>query len=427
MNILLAYTIIFGLMIVGSSPAGASINQAFVSKLSVEERVRYEYRSNYDLNESRKDNGGLIFNRLRLSAQTSWMVDDIEQAVFVLEGLDAQSWGHHIKALRTQKDTFDFHQGYVRFPNLWGRVTPTVGRQELAYGNNRLITKAAFSNLGMTVFDAAKLRYVDDGLYLDVFYAQAVKYDDHNFDRSSHDEWISGVYVGFNGAEKDQHTLEAYVLPQVNDRGNQTIKRYTVGGRWQGPVVEKVKGEMEFPYQFGSYGENTIEAYAFSVSLWRQVESWPGRPTFTVEYDQASGDKDPDDSVSNTFNPLYPSSHTPYGIIDFWRWQNMREVEFRSAFNLTKKLQVQPQTDFFWVENTNDAWYGASGSVLRNSTGAGAKHYVGQEVALLLTYNWSSHLKWEGGYAHFFSGPYAQQSGANDDANWIYTQLSIKY
>ena len=62
MNILLAYTILFGLMIVG-----------------------YEYRSNYDLNESRKDNGGLIFNRLRLSAQTSWMVDDIEQAVFVLE------------------------------------------------------------------------------------------------------------------------------------------------------------------------------------------------------------------------------------------------------------------------------------------------------------------------------------------------------
>ena len=78
-----------------------------------EERFRYEYKKDFDLNSTAKDNGGLFFHRFRLNAKAVFG----DAAEIFIEGLDAQTGAHGIKATANQTDDFDLHQVYVNFPN----------------------------------------------------------------------------------------------------------------------------------------------------------------------------------------------------------------------------------------------------------------------------------------------------------------------
>ena len=113
--------------------------------------------------------------------------------------------------------------------------------------------------------------------------------------------------------------------------------------------------------------------------------------------------------------------------MDFFRWQNMREVAFSVNLFLTEKLKLTPQTNCFWLMSTNDSWYDSTGTALRNVKKGLRSYHVGQEVSLRANYDFTKNLKWETGYAHFFTGKYVAISGANDDADWVYTQLYFKY
>ena len=61
------------------------------------------------------------------------------------------------------------HQAYLvlgnakQFP-----ISAKVGRQELSYGDERLVGAFDWNNIGR-VFDAAKLRYENDTLWVDAF------------------------------------------------------------------------------------------------------------------------------------------------------------------------------------------------------------------------------------------------------------------
>ena len=55
------------------------------------------------------------------------------------------------------------------------------------------------------------------------------------------------------------------------------------------------------------------------------------------------------------------------------------------------------------------------------------KHYVGEEISLRAAYDFNKNTKFELGAAHFFTGKYVQASGPNEDVNWVYSQLSLKF
>ena len=190
--------------------------------------------------------------------------------------------------------------------------------------------------------------------------------------------------------------------------------------------------DVEVPIQFGktvttTAWAKTIKAWALHGDLTQNFDEVFWKPKFTVAYDQASGDKDPNDSVSNTFMPLYQSTHEPYGLIDLVRWQNIRNPEVNVIFSPTEKFRFTPQMDFFWLESKSDSWYSSSGSVTRTKTSGDRNYYLGSEASIRFYYDLTKNIKFETGYAHFFSGGYVKDTGADDDADWIYSQFFIKY
>jgi hypothetical protein len=184
--------------------------------------------------------------------------------------------------------------------------------------------------------------------------------------------------------------------------------------------------DMEVPYQFGRTQNRDINAYAFHLDISRTFGEIVWKPQVAVSYDEASGDKKVGDGTTNTFNPLYQSTHDPYGLLDYFRWQNMRNPEISLTLSPMDKLKVRPQVDVFWLQSTNDSWYNSSGVIVRTKTSGERRSYVGTEASLRVFYDVSKNVKAECGWAHFFCGGYVKDTGAHDDVDWVYSQITLK-
>jgi hypothetical protein len=242
---------------------------------------------------------------------------------------------------------------------------------------------------------------------------------------------LTGFYGGYQ-KHKMAPLVETYFLTMKDIKGTTDNLRYTAGARLQTNIAEGTVLDIEIPYQFGHTGSATskkkkIKAYAFHADITKSWEAFQWKPKLAVSYNEASGDNDPNDSVNNTFLPLYQSTHEPYGLQDFFRWQNIRNPEVSITFSPTDKFKITPQADFYWLNSKFDSWYNTSGTTVRSKTSGERGYYAGSELSLRAYYDFNKYLKFESGYAHFFSGGYVKDSGADDGADWFYSQTAFKF
>lgn len=430
-----SYILVFVLLLMNAAVSWAEDTSEFSRwnfKISGEERFRYEYKKDFDLNKSLKDNGSQLFHRFRLSGAATLTDEYLKPKLDIfMEGLDAQTGGYRLKAVSNQTDDFDLHQAFINVHNVAGSDFDfKAGRQELKYGKGRLIGAPAWGNR-MRSFDAALLHYQHDALWADTFYGRDVKYDDDKFNNSRSEEFLTGIYGGYQ-KHKLAPLVETYFLQQSDTKGTTDTQRLTAGARLQANVAQGTVVDLEMPYQFGHAGSLTsskkeIKAYAFHADVTKSWEAAVWKPKLNVSYDEASGDKDPNDSTNNTFNPLYQTTHEPYGQLDLFRWQNVRNPEIGMTFAPTEKFRFTPQADFFWLQSKSDSWYNSSGTVVRTKLAGDRDCFVGSELSLRLYYDLNKFLKLETGYAHFFPGGYARDTGADDDIDWVYSQAAFKF
>lgn len=431
----LVLTTLLWLMGIATSLVYAGDHSEFAQwnfRMTGEERLRYEYKNDFDFNQSAKDSGSQFYHRLRLGGMANLTDEYLKSKVDIfVEMLDAQTGGYQIKAASNQVDDFDLHQAFVNVHNILDSdFDIKAGRQELKYGKGRLIAAPVWANR-IRAFDGGVLHYQHAGLWGDLLYGQDVKYDDDKFNNSRSEEFLTGFYGGYQ-KHKMAPLIETYFLEMKDLKGTSNIQRYTVGAHLQHTIAEGTVLDLEFPYQFGHTGSATvkkkeIKAYAFHADVTKGWEAVQWKPKLMISYDEASGDKDPNDSANNTFIPLYQSTHEPYGLLDFFRWQNMRNSEISTIFSPTEKFKFTPQADFFWLQSKFDSWYNSSGTAVRSKTSGDRGYFVGTELSLRVYYDFNKNLKLESGYAHFFPGGYVKDSGVDDDVDWFYSQMAFKF
>jgi hypothetical protein len=64
--------------------------------------------------------------------------------------------------------------------------------------------------------------------------------------------------------------------------------------------------------------------------------------------------------------------------------------------------------------------------VLRPGTGTTAR-YVGAEIDLLATYNFTRHLQGYAGYSHFWAGEFIRKTGPSRDSDFLYGALQYTF
>ena len=163
------------------------------------------------------------------------------------------------------------------------------------------------------------------------------------------------------------------------------------------------------------------------------------KPRLALIVSAASGDKNPTDKDSETFQNLLPSNHGLYGIMDLTSLQNMVDYRLNLTLKPTATTSLAVDLHQQYLETTDDFWYNVAG-VPRNTAGAAAgsgkgfglnpsySSDLGQEADVIGGWTVTKGLLLEAGLGHFFRGQYVKESlrvVGSKDADYFYLQATL--
>jgi len=418
----------------------------------IQERLRWENRNNnFDFNDavdSLTDDNWFL-NRFRIGVAFK----PVDWLKIYAQGQDSREWVADRPAIpglmgAEGDDQFDLRQAYLQLGPKW--VNATIGRQTLAYGDERLVGISEWNNFTRT-FDAAKLHYEHGKFSVDVFASTVVYILRDEFDYSDlfngaethRDQIFSAIYGSTTAL--NPFTIDAYAL--VLDEANPTkivqgitypgtslstpgtrSDFVTLGTRFKADP-KKLNGweaEGEFAFQTGQVSDLDLTAFAAHIGGGYNFKC-PWSPRLFADYNYASGDDNPNDSNIETFQNLFPSNHPRYGYMDLFSWQNMHNPELKFNVKPCKQVGLEADFNWFWLANTDDAWYRANGTTRVRPITPGAPNYVGSELDILITCQPIKSLVFWLGYSHFFAGGYVSATGPSDDADFGYVQATLNF
>ncbi|MBI5237125.1 MAG: DUF3373 family protein [Deltaproteobacteria bacterium] len=435
--------------------------------LSGEYRLRAEKRGDADFDENTKDSTDMWGQRVRLTANAK-ATDDTSVKITLQ---DTRTWGATQAkaggpgltdgAAATTTGTLnalDLHESYVNIANIAGQpVTVKLGRQELVYGDQRLIGAFGWSNNGRS-FDALKLVYTHDAANVDLFTSKV-----RDSLVSGTDQDFNGLYATIKKLPVPNTTIDFYYL-QLKDGqtaqanpfgivglGNTAVagalikpqKLNTYGVRLKGAVAG-LDYTLELPFQSGTV-ETTTKTYKMSGSAFAGKAGYniPGAPMKLragAEYDYASGDKDGTDEKVKTFFNLFPTNHDKLGYMDLVAWRNIKAWNLNGSIEPMDNLKLLVSYWNFKLAAKEDGWYGAgnwnnaaSGGIMA-ARAANAKVDIGSEIDIVVSHKLNSAVSCELGLSRFMIGAIAKDYFATTatteketDQDWAYVSLTATF
>jgi hypothetical protein len=430
----------------------------------IEERMRGEIRENtrdFDSSINDDNDDSWLLNRFRLGLAiqpVSWL-KVYGQTQDIREGFSDRA---NIPGIRGAEgdDEFDLRQAYIALGDLKnGNLQLTLGRQAITYGDGRLVADSKWNNLGRT-FDAVRLRYENKyNFWVEAFYMRPVQIERHEFNTSDSADNFGGVYfstdyglkrtidfyVYYRDKEDNQPDLDPTNKIDPQGTSNGPAARFAAIGVRTKNSSDALKGwdySGEFVYEVGEVFQTDtnsksfdLNAFAVAVSggyTWKDL-AW--KPRVGLEYDFASGDHNPNDGDSESFQNLYPSNHDKYGLMDEFGWRNMHDFRVQLNVKPIKKLDLEFHYHALWLADTHDFWFRSNGiSTLRTKTPdgrdvrkIGASNFAGHELDLIASYELNKFVKFQTGYAHFFAGSYLSDTGPSSDADFGFLMTTFNF
>jgi hypothetical protein len=382
--------------------------------LGGELRERYEYFHRPDFGLGGGGHDDHLLQRLLLHADLHL---GTAFRAFVQLG-EHEKWGGRGPPGPTDEDRPDLQQAFVdgSLGHGPGRATLRVGRQEMAFGSQRLVSVRESPNVRRS-FDGFRAFWQDGGARLDAFLVRPVRLEHGTFDdRPDEDQAFWGVYGTAHPGLVPGLGLDLYYLGldsrhAVFGQGVGHEERHTVGARLFGRAGAW-DYDLEGAYQFGSFGHADVRAWTVASDTGRSFEGLPWRPRVALKADVASGDGDPGDGRLGTFNPLFPkgayfseaSINAPANFYDLYPYLDLQ---------VARGVSLTAGWDFLWRYSEDDAFYAQPLSPLIPA-GASDKRYVGSQATLEAEWKVTRHLSAELAYVHFFAGGVVEDAGGKD-------------
>ncbi len=397
------------------------------ASLAGEFRVRYEGRRALGYRQGNDDGYGLIRTRLDLGiTPASWLK-------FGFQGQDANAPGiRDVPNIGVFRDGFDLRQAYAQIGSERSPVMLTVGRQVLAYGDQRLVGALNWTNTSRA-FDAVKLQFRGEGARVDVFSAQVVQNDPAvRINRSMEGNNLHGVYGAIENVLPGS-TLEPYLLlrstrsvvNELNQRGD--LNRYTMGLRAWAKGLGPWDYNLALVRQWGDIADAVIDAWGYYAELGYSIDA-ESSPRLYVHYNFGSGDEDGSDGRVGGFDNLYPTAHFLYGYNDLVGWRNLRNIRLGAEFKPHPKFGLQFDFHSFWLATGNDALYNVSGVLSVAPPPGGATDLkVGNELDAVFTVPVSKAVSLSGGIGYMIPGPFLKANTPGNGNTFTYLVASYKF
>lgn len=307
-----------------------------------------------------------------------------------------------------------------------GDVWARVGRQELLYGSQRLVSPLDWANTRRN-FEGVSFLYKGTDWNIDGFLTHPITPNDHGFDTGDENQDFSGGFGTYKGRKNE--TIDLYYLHYRNDnaaQGPNGLYFETVGSRWQG-TADTFLWDFEGGYQFGKNRDDSNHDAGFWVAgLGRKINHcW--NPILWLYYDWSSGGNVL--GGRQGFDHLFPLGHKYHGFMDLYARSNIQTPNLTFTFQPREKVNVLLWYHYFFLENKNDSPYNIT-MVPFNTAAAPASADLGHEIDTTIQWNISARTDLLFGYSHFFAGDYYKLTPGvpfRGDADFFYTQYTVNF
>jgi hypothetical protein len=390
--------------------------------LDMELRERTEYQSSIDYTPGADETYDLTRIRGGMKLKPfSWLTGYVQFQESHSSWLPPQYQASDMQA------PFSLRQGYLKFR--YKQVQLTAGRQELEFGDQRLIGVSDWTNTGRT-FDGFDIR-IGDKNRVDLFSASVVDFYPTAF--TTH--WGGLNYHGVYGSISTwipRTRLEPFVLikamPSVLSHQNRygTETEVTPGIHALGTTPGNFDYEVTGALQRGSYSNDSIHAGAGYAKVGYTASHLPWTPHLVGEYDYATGDNHNNPQRIGTFDQQYPSSHDVFGLVDLFGWQNIKQTRVNLDLNPYRHVTLLLQAGSLAAATTKDGLYNDSGVLFLKPPATGfASSRIGTEFDASAKYVLLNSLVTNIGVGHFFPGQIMTEN--NHGAPLTYAYLSFTY
>lgn len=435
--------------------------------------------SNWDFSKRPQDDNNNHYELLRIMPRIAYTG---KWFAAMVEGRSSYSFGDERfvptapgQGLPERDGPIDLHQAFIMIGNHKEfPVSLKIGRQELVYGDQRLVGHFRWNNNART-FDAAKLRWQNAIFGVDIFTGGVVYNDNDNANKSNSQDRFSGAYFNFPTLVKNE-IVETYLLARNVSRGIVTDNWSGIAAPFRFPGPQdlytaglRVKSKplaygpwdygVELMYQFGNrtavFPATTVTAALAAPRLdqdalalvlqggytWTE-QAW--QPRLGLVYSYASGDKNAADGKSGTFQNLFATTHLHYGYMDLNSLQNLNDIRLAFTAKPLTNLSLAAEVHYQFLDETSDFWYNVAGVPRNfapalpatNAPGSGKGYRInpsysdklGTEVDLVAGWTFRPYAQIEVGASHYYRGDYIKQSLAavgSKDASYYYVQLTL--
>ncbi|MFQ5424343.1 MAG: alginate export family protein [Phycisphaerae bacterium] len=396
-------------------------------------RVRLEAETNRAFGVRRRSQDTFFLHRYFLHTDFLYR----KSARLFFEAINAQIEDRDLRLLPIHENRFDVYQLFFDVRPLGDKVpfTVRVGRQELLYGKQRLVSPLDWANTRRR-FDGVKVFYRSEKFDIDGFYVRPIPIDlteglNRKPDEYREEQHFFGVYAKYKGIKN--HYFEPYFLG-LRDKGDRTnangrvgdLSVYTLGAR-VGGKTGPLDYDGELAGQWGKFSHDTIQAWMGAVDLGWTFKHVPFSPRLGAGFDYGSGDDDPTDNVHQTFNQLFPLGHAYLGYLDLVGRQNILATNVNLTFKPHKKVKTRLAWYTFWNDSKRDALYNAGGVPGRRNRFGTSGHDLGNELDLTIKYALDLHSSMLFGWSHFWGNSFIRSTGPSEDADLFYLQYKFSF
>ncbi len=304
-----------------------------------------------------------------------------------------------------------------------------LGRQELFYGNHRLLTVREGPNTRQA-FDGLVIKQTFKNGRIDFFAVSKVMSKQYVFDDQSFKEGLVGMY-GTQYFYNRRIGLDYYAVnfqSKLRKYNYQTgfENRQTYGLRLFSNL-HKINVEAEGAYQSGKFNELIICAYNVLADINMMIlPSKKGIIGFAAN--AASGDKNRSDNKLNTYNLLY--AKPAYGLAVPIGASNITSLNPYIKINPIQKLNILAQVFFLSRNSDQDGTY--SPGMLENRpkpamTFSTQKKSLGELYVIETNYQQTKNLSFAIDASYFKGGSYPKATGNGKNITYLSFKSTFKF
>lgn len=403
-------------------------------KINAEARVRYEFFNNTDFVSGTNDKNDFIFTRVR----PKFTLTPHEQLTVVFEPQFSAGWGEVLNTSVSSVNsatggttsgglndpTLGVHQGYFTYaPN--SVISLTLGRQEIAYGDELVIGSVGWHNTGRS-FDALKLKFKKDRYWVDAIYsllsdqesaagrgacAAPCNFGDHHF---------GGLYGSINAAEWLKE-FDLYAFYRYDDASNPRPHNYLTFGT-------RLKGKKSaFDYRFeatGQYGKSTVANGGNYNQRDYQADLEVGY-NFENFYNFRFGLEGL--LASENYIQMFPTAHKWIGYVDLFGRRNIMGGVVHLSIKPNDKWFAKLDAHTLFRYTTDRGLFRLNGTTEIGAAGTSNSRLAGEEIDFVVSYKPLKMLSFDAGINGFIPMGFVKGNVGDDIALFGFLQSKLKF